>query len=159
MNGWMDRPGIYIDNDFSLYRAVLTASLPKLEPFSPIDTKDFHFSHPTALQQNHTSSSASNTSEREITGTGREEFLKRQSMFTGGTPKEVESSNASSGLKRHSLDPSQTIDNKEDGSKVSVVVIDEENGEDSIVDNVSDDQDLPGKSNVFLSGPFIEVLI
>ena len=156
MDLWIGGPGIYIDNTFFLYRAVLTASLPKLEPFSPIDTKDFHFSHPTSLQQNHTSSSASNTSGRDITGTGREEFLKRQSMFTGGTPKEVESS---SGLKRHSLDPSQATNTKEDMSKVTVVVIDEENGEEDIVENVSDDHELPGKSNVPLYNPFIEVLI
>ena len=156
MDGLIGGPGIYVDNNVSLYRAVLTASLPKLEPFSPIDTKDFHFSHPTSLQQNHTSSSSSNTSGRDITGTGREEFLKRQSMFTGGTPKEVESS---SGLKRHSLDPSQTTDTKEDMSKVSIVVIDEENREEDIVENVSDDLELPGKSNVSLSDPFIEVLI
>ena len=156
MNGLIGGPENYVENNFSLYRAVLTASLPKLEPFSPIDTKDFHFSHPTSLQQNHTSSSASNTSGRDITGTGREEFLKRQSMFTGGTPKEVESS---SGLKRHSLDPTQTTDTKEDMSKVSIVVIDEENREEDIVENVSDDLELPGKSNVSLSDPFIEVLI
>ena len=80
-------------------------------------------------------------------------------MFTGGTPKAAESSNTSSGLKRHSLDPSQTVDTKEDMSKVNVTVIDEQNGEEEIVDIVSDDQDLPGKSNISLSDPFIEVLM
>ncbi len=58
-------------------RAVLTASLPKLEPYSPMD-EDCSMEFP--LNYTHTSSGLQ-YSTNDALGVGRDEFLKRQSMF------------------------------------------------------------------------------
>ena len=65
------------------FRAVLTASLPKLEPFSPMETLSFNLSS-TSLFDNNLHKKPPRD-KHDIRGTGKDEFLKRQSMFNRGT--------------------------------------------------------------------------
>ena len=66
-----------------LLTAVLTASLPKLSKLEPFPNHTLCNRTETNLPSSLVTSSAQNNSIH-ITGTGREEFLKRQSMFTRG---------------------------------------------------------------------------
>lgn len=103
-------------------RAVLTASLPKLEPFSPMETLSFNLSS-TSIYDNNLHKKPPRD-KHDIRGTGKEEFLKRQSMFNRGTtPSEDQN------LKRYSYD----LERKKE-PKGSEVFVNENSIEDTLPD-------------------------
>ena len=67
---------------FVPFRAVLTASLPKLEPFSPMEGTPLEFPSPSAYSIHYNKKPPTQS---DVRGTGMDEFLKRQSMFAGQT--------------------------------------------------------------------------
>ena len=88
---------------------MLTASLPKLEPYSPLNDTEFH----NSSYMNYEGQDSLLQSSNDIQGTGKDEFLRRQSLFVSSNGRQSGTGISTAAKKRLSHDVSNTTKRNE----------------------------------------------